>query len=188
MTAFDQLLELYGVVDRTVTTLRERFPAEIACERGCADCCAAVFDVSFIEAAYLLSRFQQLATDSQTTLVARAETALTQWQSLFSEGGDPAQGRIRCPLLSEENLCSLYEGRPVNCRTYGVPTVIGGAAHVCGLSRFDKGTSYPTIQLEALQQRLFDASCHLVGEAEGRRRFPIAAVLLDPAPFVVVLE
>lgn len=185
---FNDLLQLYTFVDQTMDRLRERFPAEIACNKGCADCCAAVFDVSLIEALFLLAHFRQLPEAERLEILARAETALTAWQELTAGDGELATARIRCPLLNANNVCGAYPARPINCRTYGVPTVIGGAAHVCGLSHFDQGQSYPTIQLAPLQQSLFDYSCRLAGASEGGRRFPIAEVLLHPGPFAAMLD
>jgi len=184
---FTNLLQLYTFVDQTMDRLRERFPAEIACGRGCADCCAAVFDVSFIEALFLLAYFRQLPKPDRLEILDHAETALAAWRKLTAGAGDLSTARIRCPLLTAANVCAAYPARPVNCRTYGVPTVINGAAHVCGLSGFDKGQTYFTIQLAPLQQSLLDYSCKLAGAVEGGRRFPSAEVLLHPAPFAAIL-
>lgn len=185
---FNDLLQLYTFVDQTMDRLREGFPAEIACGKGCADCCAAVFDVSLIEALFLLAHFRQLPEATQQEILARAETALAAWQKLTAGGNDLATARIRCPMLTTDNVCAVYPARPINCRTYGVPTVIGGAAHVCGLSHFDQGRSYPTIQLAPLQQSLLDYSCQVAGAGQGGRRFPLAEMLLHPAPFAAMLE
>ncbi len=168
--------------------LRQRFPAEIACGKGCADCCAAVFDVSWIEALFLLAHFRQLPASAQQQVLTQAETALAAWQELRARDGELATARIRCPMLTADNVCATYPARPINCRTYGVPTVIGGAAHVCGLSHFDQGQSYPTLQLAPLQQSLLDYSRQVAGLGEGSRRFPIAEVLLHPTPFAAVLD
>lgn len=185
---FTKLEEIYMLVEDTVTLLRERFASEIVCKKGCADCCSAVFDVSFVEAANIACHFKKLDSTTQQEILGRAETALQEWRTLFAGQGDPAQARIRCPLLGPDNACVLYQARPINCRTYGVPTVIQGTAHVCGLSRFDKGISYPTIQLEPLQQGLYETSCSLAGPEQGALRFPIAQVLLKPEPFLTQVK
>lgn len=177
------LYAIFGVVDNTVTDLQKKYSEEVKCKQGCADCCSAVFDVSFVEAANIQRHFMMLTGEEQAAILTRAEEAREEWNTLTSGEEDPAQARIRCPLLNDEDMCSCYEARPVNCRTYGVPTAIKGAAHVCGISAFDKGKTYPTIQLDQLQTGLFELSCELAGEELGRQRFPIAIVLLNPAPF-----
>ncbi len=180
------LYAIFGVVDNTVAELQKKYAEEVKCARGCADCCSAVFDVSFVEAANIQRHFMGLTGEEQAVILARAEEARETWNALTAGEEDPAKARIRCPLLNDENLCSCYESRPVNCRTYGVPTAIKGAAHVCGISNFDKGKTYPTIQLDQLQIGLYELSCELAGEELGRQRFPIAIVLLNPAPFSVL--
>ncbi len=177
------LYTIFGVIDQTVDSLRERHPKAVKCVKGCADCCSAVFDVSFVEAANLLRAFISLPGEEQAALLAQAEIAKEAWNTLTAGDQDPAEARIRCPLLNEEGICSCYEARPVNCRTYGVPTAIKGAAHVCGLSAFDKGKTYSTIQLDQLQTGLFELSCELTDAELGRRRYPVAVILLNPAPF-----
>ena len=73
-----------------------------------------------------------------------------------------ATERIRCPLLSEEKQCELYEYRPVTCRLYGIPTSIQGRGHTCGLSGFKEGESYPTANLDAVHAKLHELSMELV--------------------------
>ncbi|MEE4137062.1 MAG: hypothetical protein V2I32_13360, partial [Desulforhopalus sp.] len=50
---FAQLEKLYRIVDDTVTSITAAHPRAVRCRPGCADCCHAVFDISFIEAARL---------------------------------------------------------------------------------------------------------------------------------------
>jgi Fe-S-cluster containining protein len=71
---------------------------------------------------------------------------------------DIAEKRIRCPLLNEQNLCDMYEYRPITCRLYGIPTTIGGSGHTCGKSGFVKGKQYPTVNMDILQNNLYKIS------------------------------
>ncbi len=70
--------------------------------------------------------------------------------------------RIRCPLLNKDNQCDLYASRPVTCRLYGIPTAIGGRGHTCGLSAFNTGESYPTVNLEQVHAKLHELSCEIL--------------------------
>jgi Fe-S-cluster containining protein len=174
---FSRLKDLYQFVDNTVEEIKNQHPEQIRCKPGCADCCHAVFDISFIEAAYLadfLSNHKDLVKSQQE----HAQKAAVAFETLLKEDADLAKARIRCPLLGEDDLCLGHEVRPVNCRTYGTPTVINGEAHVCGTSEFDNNKQYPTIDLEPLQKSLCEYSAQLVGEDFGKRRFPIAWVFL----------
>ncbi len=177
---FTNLKKLYKYVDETAGLVRIQFPSEVKCRPGCTDCCSAVFDVSYVEAAYMAHCCRELDTEIKKIVHARAEQALEEWQQLFSTADhNPSTARIRCPLLNSEGLCSCYQARPVNCRTYGIPTIINSSGHVCGLSGFSKGKSYPTINLDPLQQSLYQYSLELGGKESGAGRWPVAAVLLS---------
>lgn len=177
---FSELIHLYSVVDQAVTQIRQQFTTEVKCGPGCADCCHALFDVSAIEAAYLASLLEEEVREESREA---ATEALDQFQRLLAAQENPAAARIRCPLLGPQETCLCYQGRPINCRTYGTPTVIQGQAHVCGLSGFDKGLSYPTIHLEPLQQSLYRSSVALFGPDLGSQRSPLALVILEPGRF-----
>ncbi len=177
---FSKLLHLYSVVDQTVRQIRNQFPDEVKCGPGCADCCHAMFDISAIEAAYLASL---LDDEPKEELGKAAQQALEQFNTILDNKQNPAQARIRCPLLGPEDTCLCYEGRPINCRTYGTPTVIQGQAHVCGFSAFDKGLAYPTITLQPLQQSLYQYSIDRFGMELGSQRFPLALIILEPGKF-----
>lgn len=174
---FYNLDKLHEFVDETVDSIYKQFPDAIKCKPGCADCCHAVFDVSFVEAAKIaefLSNKPELVRQQQTI----ARDAAVAFEAMVADGADPAKQRIRCPLLSNDNLCLGHSVRPVNCRTYGTPTLINGKTHVCGLSGFMDNESYPTIDLAPLQKSLNDYSVRLVGEEFGNRRYPISWIFL----------
>jgi Fe-S-cluster containining protein len=174
---FAQLEKLYRIVDDAVASISTAHAGAVHCRPGCADCCHAVFDVSFIEAARLALFLAEnpLILASQQE---RAQQAAEVFEQLFRNGGDPATARIRCPLLGDDDLCLAHPVRPVNCRSYGTPTIIAGKAHVCGLSGFVGAQVYPSIDLAPLQERLSDYSRQLAGEEFAKRRFPIAWVVL----------
>ncbi|MFA7383990.1 MAG: YkgJ family cysteine cluster protein [Desulfurivibrionaceae bacterium] len=171
--------KLFAAVDQAFNSVRQAHPEAITCGKGCADCCQAVFDVSLVEAVNLQDRVQRLNPKVQAQIAAAAQEAKQAWEQLLASHLDPATARIRCPLLDEQGVCLCYEARPVNCRTYGIPTVIDGKGHVCGLSGFEPGKSYPTVNLVNLQRILLELSVQLAGEEKGGRRWPIAAVILD---------
>lgn len=180
---YQNLLTLYEIVDKAVEEIYQQHPNEIECHPGCADCCHAVFDISFIEASYLAS----VVITKRKLLIEQKkliETAASEFELLMQQQSDPASSRIRCPLLANNKLCLVHEARPINCRTYGTPTVIDGKSHVCGFSKFTTEKNYPTIDLKPLQKKLQAYSTQLVGEQFGSRRFPISWVLLKPTFFL----
>ncbi|MDG4474769.1 YkgJ family cysteine cluster protein [Thiovibrio frasassiensis] len=181
----NDLHTLFAAIDQAFKTVSQVHPEAINCQKGCADCCQAVFDVSLVEAANLLAQVQQQAPGVQERIVGAAREARQGWEQMIASHLDPGMARIRCPLLDDAGCCLCYEARPVNCRTYGIPTEIDGKGHVCGLSRFEPGKSYPTVKLAPLQRILRDLSVHLAGEEMGAGRWPIAAVILEQQVFKV---
>jgi Fe-S-cluster containining protein len=177
---FTNLTHLYQFVDQTMAVLHDQFHDEVKCYKGCTDCCNAVFDVSYIEAKYTLSLFETLDAAIRKEILDNADIARQEWQKMVGSKGDPSLLRIKCSLLNSNGECACYQARPVNCRTYGVPTVINGEGHVCGLSGFTKGESYPTINLNRLQESLHQYSVEAGGEICGSKRWPIAEILLNP--------
>lgn len=174
---FTKLKELYDFVDQTVATIYTKHPKEICCRPGCDDCCHATFDISFIEAAYL-ALYLRDNPEVLNRQQDQAQNAAVAFEKMVKTDGDPSTTRIRCPLLSEDKLCLAHSSRPINCRTYGTPTVIESHTHVCGISKFDSEKSYATIDLAPLQKSLNEYSIELVGDDFGNRRFPIAWVFL----------
>lgn len=174
---------LFVAIDQAFEAVRQAHPEAIICGKGCADCCQAVFDVSLVEAVNLQVHVQRLAPAVREEIAVAAQEARQAWEQIMAAELDPAVARIRCPLLDGQGLCLCYEARPVNCRTYGIPTVIDGKGHVCGFSGFEPGKTYPTVNLASLQQRLHNLSIQLAGEEKGTNRWPIASVILEPSVF-----
>ncbi len=179
----NDLDKLFVAIDQAFEAVRQAHPEEIACGKGCADCCQAVFDVSLVEAVNLQAHVQRLSPTVREEIARAAQEARQAWERIMGVGLDPAVARIRCPLLDGQGLCLCYEARPVNCRTYGIPTVIDGKGHVCGFSGFSPGKTYPTVNLASLQQRLHALSVQMAGEEKGGNRWPIASVILEPSLF-----
>ena len=175
----NDLDKLFAAIDQAFEAVRQAHPEEIACGKGCADCCQAVFDVSLVEAVNLQAHLQRLDPTAREEIARAAQEALQAWEQIMASALDPSVARIRCPLLDDHGLCRCYGARPVNCRTYGIPTVIDGKGHVCGFSGFEPGKSYPTVNLASLQRILHDLSVEMAGEEKGAHRWPIAAVILD---------
>lgn len=184
----NELNSLFGAIEQAFASVSKAHPEAVACGKGCADCCHAVFDVSLVEAVNLLAGLQQLSPGVRRQISEAAHAAHPSWSQAMVSGVDPSLARIRCPLLDEQGICVCYEARPVNCRTYGIPTVIDGKGHVCGFSGFEPGRTYPTVNLASLQRVLHDLSVRLAGEENGRKRWPITAVILESSEFSALVD
>ena len=170
---------LFTQVDNAVKRVAAQFPKEFKCKKGCSDCCNAAFDVSLAEGYLIKKRFAILGRKTRKQILKKAKKAQKIWDANVK--GDMeviSKLRIPCPLLSRDEECLLYEVRPVNCRTYGVPTEINGMGHVCSLSGFEPGKSYPTIRLQVIQQELLKIS-RKIDPKHAEKRQPISAILLD---------
>lgn len=176
---FEKYEELLKAADAVFEKVEKEFPECVKCRQGCADCCHALFDLTLIEALYINHHFRKIydnRPDAKAVLVKKANAADRQVYKIKRnafkkvESGTPeedvlaelAMERIRCPLLNENNRCDMYDYRPITCRFYGIPTAIGGKGHTCGLSGFKPGEAYPTVNLDAIQQRLTHISQEIV--------------------------
>ena len=177
---FEKYEALVSEVDKIFKAVQDAHKDCVRCEIHCCDCCYAVFDVTLIESVYINHHYNRLLTrKARRPILRRAEKRDRQYyqikkklQKMYIAQGKPpeevldhlALERVACPLLNDEKLCDLYDQRPITCRVYGIPTSIGGKSHICGTSGFKEGTAYPTVNLDSLNDRLFELSKDLLQE------------------------
>lgn len=177
---FARYAELRDEADAVFAHVAAQYPGCVTCHEGCSDCCHALFDLSLVEAMAVNAAFnaafghgrERSEILSRASEIDRQLTRHKREMFRAEKDGESAGAimeraaglRVRCPLLGPDDRCLLYAARPITCRLYGIPTEIGGVAHVCGLSRFDKGHTYPTVRLERFHSRL-DALSREIGEA-----------------------
>ena len=174
---FKKYEDIRAEADAIFTYMDNQFSNCVTCRKGCSDCCSALFDLSLVEAMYINQAFADTFDygRKRSNILERAseiDRALTRIKRDFyraEKDGEKADAimqkvasmRMPCPLLDENNECYLYEARPITCRLYGIPTEIDGKSRVCGLSNFDKGSSYPTVKLGNLQKMLEELSSQI---------------------------
>ncbi len=174
---FEKYEKLVELSTSAFERVRSAHAESVRCREGCADCCHAVFDLTLIEALYINHRFKEkFKGPAKTALDEKAGRADRQIAKLKRQAfrqlkdGRPeaeilawlAREQVRCPLLNTDDLCDLYDQRPLTCRFYGIPTAIGGAGHTCGQSGFKEGETYPTVNLDSVHGRLQEISAELV--------------------------
>lgn len=167
---FKKYEALAAQADAAFAAVAKAYPDLVSCKLGCSDCCHALFDLSLVEAVYINHYFyKDLPTEEREKILGAADSADRKTHQVKREAFQLAEKgkgqeqifsrvafeRVRCPLLNEEDKCSLYERRPITCRLYGVPTAIDGKGHTCGRSGFVEGTAYPTVSMDAMHKRLF---------------------------------
>ena len=92
--------------------------ATAACRAGCWFCCTTPVAVTVFEAAMVRSAILTLPeAEQQAILVRLQEHVAAQDQAFAAAGAERISFRRRCPLLTDEGTCSVYEGRPLACRS-----------------------------------------------------------------------
>ena len=103
--------QLIANVDDLTAQLNERYQAHLQCGAGCSGCCHHHLSVFAVEAAVLTEAIQALPAATRERLQQQANDVKER---------DAHGARVACPLLVD-NLCSVYEARPLICRTQGLP-------------------------------------------------------------------
>ena len=180
---FKQYEALVASAEKAFEQVRGMHPEAVTCGGGCADCCHALFDITFVEAMYINAKFNETFSgadkheilelanraDRKTYQIKReAMKAQKAGASDVEILGRMAEERVRCPLLGREDLCVMYDARPITCRLYGIPTSTAGISHTCGKSKFEEGTPYPTVNMDVLFEKLGKISRDMVAAMESK--------------------
>lgn len=83
----------------------------MACRAGCSSCCHAWLTVSPVEAEELRAGIRALSPEDRSALAARGRREL--------EREARGETEPRCAMLSDAGQCTVYEHRPLVCRTQG---------------------------------------------------------------------
>lgn len=172
---------LSQAADQVFARVRDQFPDCVQCKVECADCCHALFDLTLIEALYINERFQAKFTgDERAAMLEKANRADRTIHKLKRNAYKDLQAgkseeailttlgdeRVRCPLLNGQDMCALYDHRPITCRLYGIPTSVGGKGRTCTLSKFEGGKPYPTADIDKIHGRLQEISAELLRDIQ----------------------
>ncbi len=88
--------------------VESKYKAQMKCAEGCSKCCYTDISVFEVESEHIKEWFNSLSTDEQSALK-------TLWQAPVASGA--------CTFLYNDR-CSVYEARPIICRTQGAPLFI----------------------------------------------------------------
>ena len=115
--------ELRRAIEESSIDIIENFKEQINCKAGCHSCCIPGLTISKIEK-IIIKDFIQKNSDVHNKL----ETI---------ERENPHKSE-RCYMLDAEGNCSIYEVRPMICRTHGYPILFTDKdqwfADVCSLN------------------------------------------------------
>jgi Fe-S-cluster containining protein len=140
---FGQLEQLYEKINQEtdrVARLHEWHP----CRKGCSDCCHySNFLVSETEANYIFDLVRSWGKYRLREIQSRARSELSRlhqeigygkWNKLVARY--PGE-RVTCPLL-EDDVCTVYERRPVICRVYGLSGIKDEGKHMYACPKVEK--------------------------------------------------
>ena len=112
--------------------------SQLPCRVGCAQCCVGAFPITRLDVRLLqqgLARlpanerarietraFQQIAAVESAYPALKSSPSLDGWSDADIDRVGTAFHDARCPALSDNEQCSLYDYRPLACRSMGIPT------------------------------------------------------------------
>lgn len=136
---------LVAAVDEAGAEAARRAGDHLACRLGCTACCHGPFPIDALDADRLRRGLSVLGEHDPQRAQAVRERARRCLESLRPEfPGHPRSGRldtdsphleaylerhagVPCPALDPATRgCDLYASRPLACRTFGPPVILGG--------------------------------------------------------------
>lgn len=140
---FDALSALYSSIDALIYdhyTNNPQLAKLQPCKKGCDACCSQFFEISEGEALYILNYLSEQPEPFVSDLSQKITVAFNtftrhyhEFYSTYFENSDaqPFDAdayfddetrfhiRIPCPCLDKQGSCTIYEARPLVCRTTG---------------------------------------------------------------------
>jgi Fe-S-cluster containining protein len=101
-------------VDDLAAKLSARYSKHLVCRAGCSGCCHHHLSVFPVEA----EEVRKVVEDMPEQIRVRVEEQAREVIKREAEGRP-----VACPLLLDDR-CSIYESRPLICRTQGLPLLI----------------------------------------------------------------
>lgn len=172
---------LIAVIDAALAESARRAGAHLACRVGCTECCLGPFPITVLDAERLRIGLASVAAHEPARAEAirrRARAAVEQMRpdfpgdqqtGLLSEDEDAEAAfsarheQLPCPALDPASgQCELYEWRPISCRTFGPPVLIGHEklppCRLCftGASPAEIDAARVSIDPEGLEDRLLE--------------------------------
>ncbi len=118
---FIKFKQYLNTIDEVLKGYFEHQKEYIFCKKGCAHCCEiGQYPYSELEFRYLLLGFFKIPLKEQQEVIKRIQNLKKEYQ----ETEDKKEFRHRCPFLSEDKSCTVYEYRGLICRTFGLITLL----------------------------------------------------------------
>lgn len=113
-------------VDAFFARVVDEHGAALACRAGCAACCQQELSFTLIEALAVVATLEALPAAQRASIAEQAAAS-----------GPP------CAMLDHEGRCRIYAGRPLTCRSHGLPIRQDDAVAACQLNFGGGADGYP---------------------------------------------
>jgi len=126
-------------LDMWFRSVRVKYGARMRCGEGCTFCCCGLFDIPLPDAFIVATGFCRLSPSLKNDVAHQASTIHADLlrevpeleKSFFLNSISEARielltdvfGSVRCPFLSADDVCLIYEYRPSACVLEGIPMV-----------------------------------------------------------------
>ncbi|WP_332632043.1 YkgJ family cysteine cluster protein [Halalkalibacter flavus] len=149
LSAFAELIQLQQEIDNKVKAEK----GNILCQKGCGSCCYEPFSISRVEFHYIIDRIkEEYGSEKVDEIIQKGVTIWEEIQKkhpdftrdlekdfgskTLTDGRTKISGvlslnnkaesiKIPCPFLDEQSQsCTIYEYRPIVCRSHGVGYLI----------------------------------------------------------------
>ena len=117
---FTKYKQYLNTIDGVINSYFDEQKEYIFCKKGCAHCCkTGQFPCSELEFRYLQLGFFKIPMKEQQEVIKRIKSLKAEYKSV----DDKEEYKYSCPFLDENNSCTIYEYRPLICRTFGLLTI-----------------------------------------------------------------
>lgn len=114
--------------DRFFRDVAAARPEQLQCN-GCSLCCYGLFEIGAADIPVLAEGLAALHPSRRAAIIRRAVAIVAQSRHPNLRECSPIEkedffertSTTRCPNLSDEGRCLVYEHRPLVCRTFGIP-------------------------------------------------------------------
>ncbi len=101
-------------MDQLAAKLQARYSGHLVCRAGCAGCCHHHISVFAVEAENARAAVEVLPVQIRARVDGQAREVIKR---------EALDEPVACPLLIDDR-CSIYESRPLICRTQGLPLLM----------------------------------------------------------------
>jgi Fe-S-cluster containining protein len=157
-----RLHELTEKIDAFFARVEARHPADMECRTGCSDCCHVRLTITTVEAESIRALVASWPAERRAALGAIVASVAPN----------------RCAALDAAGRCSIYEARPVVCRSHGVPVRLGTSLPVVCHRNFTREGPAAADPDCILDQKTVSAILLAVNDGDDRR-IDLAALIRE---------